>query len=76
MRGKGYPTVHAHSNLYLIETSLNAFANRADPDQAAPVRAAWSGSTLFANYDISDPTLVDISDPTLVDLTSNFFVPT
>ena len=26
--------------LYLIETSFNAFANRADPDQAALVRAA------------------------------------
>ena len=27
-------------NLYLIETHLNAFANRADPDQAALPRAA------------------------------------
>ena len=26
--------------LYLIETPFNAFANRADPDQAALVRAA------------------------------------
>ena len=26
--------------LYLIEAPLNAFANRADPDQAALVRAA------------------------------------
>ena len=26
--------------LYLIETPFKAFANRADPDQAAPVRAA------------------------------------
>ena len=54
--------------LYLIETSLDAFANRADPDKAALIRAAWSGSTLFAerNYDISDPTQVD--------LPSNFFV--
>ena len=34
--------------LYLIEMALNAFANRADPDQAALVRAALSGSTLFA----------------------------
>ena len=34
--------------LYLIETPFSPFANRADPDQAALVRAAWSGSTLFA----------------------------
>ena len=34
--------------LYLIATHFNAFANRADPDQAALVRAASSGSTLFA----------------------------
>ena len=27
---------------------LNAFANRANPDQTALVRAALSGSTLFA----------------------------
>ena len=33
--------------LYLIETPFNAFANRADPDQAASVRAALSGSTLL-----------------------------
>ena len=33
--------------LYLIEKLFNAFANRVDPDQAALVRAAWSGSTLF-----------------------------
>ena len=26
--------------IYLIETPFNAFANRADPDQAALVRAA------------------------------------
>ena len=31
-----------------IETPFNAFANRADPDQAGLVRAARSGSTLFA----------------------------
>ena len=34
--------------LYLIEMPFNAFANRADPDQAALVRAASSGSALFA----------------------------
>ena len=32
-----------------IETPLITFANRADPDQAALVRAALSGSTLFAH---------------------------
>ena len=30
---------HCHPTLYLIETSFNAFANRADPDQAALVKA-------------------------------------
>ena len=35
-------------SVYLIETPLNAFANRVDPDQTALVRAALSGSTLFA----------------------------
>ena len=34
--------------LCLIETPFNTFANRADPDQAALVRAAWSEPTLFA----------------------------
>ena len=33
--------------LNLIETPFNAFANRTDPDQAALVRAARSGSTLI-----------------------------
>jgi len=32
----------------LIETPFDAFANRVDPDQTAPIGAAWSGSTLFA----------------------------
>ena len=44
-----------------------AFANRADPDQAALVRAACSESTLFDYGNIR-------YDPTLVDLTSNFYV--
>ena len=35
-------------NPYLIETPFNIFANRADLDQAALVRAALSGSALFA----------------------------
>ena len=62
-----------HESLFIIHsgwsllTPFNDFANRADPDQAALVRAAWSGSTLFACGN-------DISDPTLVYLTSNFFV--
>ena len=34
--------------LYITETHFNTFANRTDPDQAALVRAACSGSTLFA----------------------------
>ena len=33
---------------HLVETPFDAFANKADPDQAALVRAAWSGPTLFA----------------------------
>ena len=47
---------------------FNTFANRADPDQAALIRAALSGSTLF------DYGNMIRYDPTLVDLTSNFFV--
>ena len=38
----------AQLTLYLIKAPFNAFANRADPDQAALVRAAWSAYTLFA----------------------------
>ena len=48
--------------------TFNTFANRAEPDQIALVRAAWSGSTLYAYGDMIR------YDPTLVDLTSNFFV--
>ena len=55
-----------HLTLYLIETPFNTSANRVGPDRAALLRAAWSGSTLFASGNISDPILVD--------LTSNFFV--
>ena len=54
--------------LDLIEMPFNTFANRADPDQAALVRAVRSGSTLFAHGNMIR------YDPTLVDLTSNFFV--
>ena len=46
---------------------FNTFANRADPDQAALVRAALSGPTLFAYGSMIR------YDPTPVDLTSNFF---
>ena len=53
---------------YLIETPFNTFANRSDPYQAALVRAAWSGSTLFAYGNMIR------YDTSLVDLTSNFFV--
>ena len=35
--GSGY---HPVLTLYLIEAPFNAFANRADPDQAALLRAA------------------------------------
>ena len=39
---------------------FNTFTNRVDPDQAALLRAALSGSTLFANGNMIryDPTLV------------------
>ena len=53
--------------LYPIETPFDAFANRADPDQAALIRAACSGSTLFNGNMIR-------YDHTLVHMTSNFFV--
>ena len=55
-------------SLSLIEKPFNTFANRADPDQTALVRAAWSGSILFAYGNMIR------YDPTLVELTSNFFV--
>ena len=45
-----------------IETHFNTFANRADPDQAALIRAATLYGIVIRYY------------PTLVDLTSNFFV--
>ena len=54
--------------LYLIEMPFRAFANKADPDQATLVRAARSGSILFAYGNMIK------YDPTQVDLTSNFFV--
>ena len=56
------------STLNSLETAFDAFAKRADADQTALVRAAWSWSTLFANENMVR------YDPTLVDLTSYFFV--
>ena len=48
----------AYLTLYLIEKHFNAFANKANPDQAYSV-CLWK---------------YDISDPTLKDLPGNFFV--
>ena len=56
------------STLYLKDMHFKTFANRADPDQAAIIRAAWSVSTIFAYGNMIR------YDHTLVDLTSNFFV--
>ena len=53
--------------IYLIETPFSTFANKAEPDQAAFVRAAWSGPTLFAYGNMIR------YDHTQVDLTSNLF---
>ena len=56
--------------LHHTRAPFNTFENRVDPNQAALVRAAWSGS--IPVYSVClwkyDPR------PTLVDLTSNFFV--
>ena len=52
--------------LYLMEATFNAFANRAEPDQAAYKSClirVYSAHGNMIRY-----------DPTLVDLTSNFFV--
>ena len=46
----------------------STFANREDPDQAALIRTASSGSTLFASGNRIR------YDPRLVELTINFFV--
>ena len=40
--------VYKGLTLYLMDAPFNALANRADPNQAALQRAAWSGSTLYA----------------------------
>ena len=68
-----YYCVCCDLTLNLMETRFNAFANRADQDQAALVRAAWSGSTLFAYGNISDPTLVDLTSNVFA-LCTNMFV--
>ena len=48
--------------IYLIDKPIDTFAKRADPDQAALIRAAVSMSTLFAHGNmISDPTQVDLT---------------
>ena len=53
---------------HIIEMPFDAFANTADPDQAALIRAAWSGSSLFAYGNMIR------YDPTLVNRISNFHV--
>ena len=45
--------------LYLIETPLNTFENRADPDQSKSCLIRVY-SVCFQKYDTSDPTLVDL----------------
>ena len=47
---------------------FDAFAKRADPDQAALIRAAWSGYTLFVYGNMIR------YDPSPVDLTSYIFL--
>ena len=57
-----------HRHLLLI----TVFVNRAEPDQAALVRAAYSGSTVCLwKYDISDPMLVDLTSHNLFVLCTN-----
>ena len=63
-----WENVNIHLTLYLMEAPFNTSVNIADPDPAALLRAARSGSTLFALGNIIR------YDPTLVDLTSNFFI--
>ena len=72
LKSKANKTCWISLTLYLIGTpfdpAFDTFANRADQDQAALVRAAWSGSTLFAYGNMIR------YDPTLVNLTGNSFV--
>ena len=53
---------------FTSSTPFKTYANRAAPDQAALVRASWSGSTLFSYGNMIR------YHPTLVDLSNNFFV--
>ena len=46
--GNAVSPIHNELKRFYVKTPFNTFANRAEPDQAALVRAAWSGSTLFA----------------------------
>ena len=59
--------IKLYRKMHLNSETLNTFANTADPDQADLVRAAWSGSTLFAYENTI------WMDPALVDLTGNCF---
>ena len=50
-----------------METPLDAFANRADPDQAALIRAPdHDFSVCLCKYDIDGLTLVDLIDNVFV----------
>ena len=73
LKSKAYKTCWITLTLNFIETpfdpAFDTFVNRADPDQAALVRAAWSGSTLFAYGN-----MIRYENPTLVNLTGNSFV--
>ena len=55
---------HFSLTLYLIETHVNTFANRADPDQAAhelPDQGLFCLLLEIQMYDLSDPTLLDLT---------------
>ena len=51
--------------IYLLETSFNAFANRAYPDQAALLLIRVFSICLW-KYDVSGPTLVGLTSNLLV----------
>ena len=53
--------------LYLIETSFNAFANRADPDQGSGSSYKSCLNSVYSVCLYGNMT----SDPTLMDLTNN-----
>ena len=62
---------HFSLTLYLIETHVNTFANRADPDQDQAAHGLPDQGLFCLLLEIQ---MYDLSDPTLVDLTSNFSV--